>query len=125
MLRLLRRLTLVAAISWAGYLAAHAGWTYFETRDAVHSAVRDAANRYRNPLATGQFTDTMLADVHHSVMLVAWRGGLPIQAGDVAMRAGFNGISATVQYFYPLITLQGKGFLAVPLSFSVGAGFQS
>jgi hypothetical protein len=125
MTRFLWRLTLVAAIGWAGYIAAHASWTYVATRDAIDSAVREAASRYRSPLTTGRFTDTMLAEVRDSVVQVAGQGGLPVQAGNVAVRASVTGISATVHYFYPVITLQGMDFVAVPLSFSVGAGFQS
>jgi hypothetical protein len=120
-----RRVLLVVGLGWAGYIAAQAGLTYFATRDAVDSAVREAATRYRRHLTAGVFTDTMLAEVRDSVARVAERGGLPVQARDVTVTANGSGIWATVHCAYPIFKHQGTDFLVVPLSVSADAGFQS
>jgi hypothetical protein len=120
-----RRLLIVVGLGWAGYIAAQAGVTYFATQDALDAAVREAATRYRRPLAAGVFTDTMLAEVRASVARVAERGGLPVQAGDVTVTANGSGISATVRCSYPVFKHQGTDLLVVPLSVSADAGFQS
>lgn len=127
MLKVVRRFVILAVLGWVSYVGIAASWTYSATRDAVDKALFDAASRYRTPLRTGTFTETMLADVRESVAREAGRSGFPIDATDVAVSASAQGLSASIRYSYPLITHRGTGILAIPLSLerSNSEGFSS
>jgi hypothetical protein len=116
MFKAARRIVILAVVGWIGYVGVAAAWTYSATRDAVDKALFEAASRYRTPLKTGTFTETMLTDVRESVARQAGQSGFPIDATDVAVSASVLGLSATVRYSYPLITRGGTGILAIPLS---------
>ena len=117
------RLMALVAFGWAAYVVAEAGWTYYATRDAVDTVLREATARYRTPLRTGTFTDSMLTEVRDWVARDAARSGVPVHARDVAVSATAAGISATVHYSYPVI----RDILVVPLSVqrSLRGGFPS
>jgi hypothetical protein len=125
MLKVARRIAILAVLGWIGYVAVAAAWTYNATQDAVDKALLEAASRYRTPLRTGTFTETMLADVRERVAREAEQTGLAIDAKDVAVSASPVGLSASVRYSYPLITHGGTGILAIRLSLerSMGDGF--
>jgi hypothetical protein len=116
MLKVVRRFVILAVIGWVAYVVVAASWTYSAAGDAVDKALFDAASRYRTPLRTGTFTESMLADVRESVAREAGRSGFAVDATDVAVSASALGLSASIRYAYPLITHRGTGILAIPLS---------
>ena len=98
MITLARRLTILVALGWAGYVTVTGAWTYYATQDAIDRALADAAAVYRTPLRTGAFTLSMLDDVRDRIAQDAGRGDFPVRGASIS-------VSATEQ-----------GFLAVPVS---------
>src|SRR5262249_38816942 len=111
MVKLAWRFSLVAVLVSAVYVTTAAGWSYYATREAVDTVLREAARRYRTPLATETFTDTMGADVRERVMRGAGREGFHVQERDVLVSARGGAISATVHYSYPVIRYGDKDIL--------------
>jgi hypothetical protein len=108
----------LAALGWAGFAVAGAGWSYFATQEMVDKVLREATGRHRAALTGGtqKGLDALVADIRNSILLAARREGMPIEERRVAVSANSAGVSATVTWSHAVITYGGNDVLALPLS---------
>jgi hypothetical protein len=114
----IRLVVLLGVLGWILYTGANAGWSYFATQEIVDRALRESAGRHRTALATGTQTslDALAGDVHGGIVLASRRDGFPILDRDVVVSATSAGISAVVNWSYPVITFEGREILVVPMT---------
>ena len=114
----IRAVVFLGVLGWLGYAGAHAGWSYFATQEIIDRALRESFGRHRPALAAGTQTalDAVAGDVQSGIVLASRRDGFPIQERDVSVSATPAGISAVVNWSYPVITFEGREILVIPLT---------
>jgi len=114
----IRLVVFLGALGWIGYTGANAGWSYFATQEIIDRALRESFGRHRSALASGTQTglDALAGDVLNGIVLASRRDGFPIQDRDVSVSATSAGISAVVNWSYPVITFEGREILVVPMT---------
>jgi hypothetical protein len=108
----------LAALGWAGYTVAGAGWSYLTTQEVVDKVLREATGRHRAALMGGtqKALDELVADIRTSIVLAARREGMPLEERSLAVSANSAGVSASVAWSYPVFTYGGNDVLALPMS---------
>ena len=91
----------------AGYTAIGLGLSYFSVQEMIDTALREASPKHRAAFAMGSQAsiDSLLESIRASILLAALHDGLRIDRENVNVSANQAGLSATVHWSVPIVSL--------------------